>query len=101
MELVSCLIASAQPNLWHPPAQFMELRKTQPDRIERLQHSVMQFPSDAAAIVKQGAQSLFGCLEGGSEAATGLFLQQVRNRLSCVLRNPLSERRTLVRRLAR
>ena len=61
----------------------------------------MQFPSDAAAIVKQGDQSLFGCLEGGSEAASGLFLQQIRNRLSCVLGNPLSKRRTLVRRLAR
>ena len=49
------------------------LVKAQSNRIERLQHRLMQFPSDAAAIVKQGTQSLLGCLEGIGEAASDLF----------------------------
>ena len=59
--------------MWRTPAQFRGLRKAQPDRIERLQHRIVQFPSDATAIVKQGAQSLLGCLEGRGEVGSGLF----------------------------
>jgi hypothetical protein len=77
------------------------LFKAQPDRIERLQHRIVQFPSDAAAIVKQGAQSSFGCREGRGEAASDLFTQQAGQKPSCIVGNPLYERPSLLRQLAR
>jgi len=78
----------------------MGWRKAQPNRIERLQHGIVQFPSDAAAIVKQSAQSLLGCREGRGKAILDLLMQQARNSLSCVGGNSLRARCTLVRRLA-
>jgi hypothetical protein len=61
----------------------------------------VQFPSDAAAIVKQGAQSLLGCRESRGKAGFDLSTQQASQRLNCVVGNPLSERRRLLQRLAR
>ena len=61
--------------------QLRGLCKAQLDRIESLQHRVVQFPSYAAAIVQQGGQTLFGCLEGRGETASDLFPQQIRKRL--------------------
>jgi hypothetical protein len=55
IELIGSLVASAGLSLWRTPAQFRGLRKAQLDRIERLQHRIVQFPSDTAAIVKQSA----------------------------------------------
>jgi hypothetical protein len=84
VELVGSLIAGARHSLWRPLAQSRGSLKGQPDRIERLQHRFVQFPPDAAAIVKQRAQSLFGCREGLGEAVSVLFTQQVRKRLITV-----------------
>jgi hypothetical protein len=50
------------------------LLKAQPDCIESLQHRIVQFLPDAAAIVKQGAQSSLGCYEGRSKAVFDLFM---------------------------
>jgi hypothetical protein len=86
--------------LRRPLAQSWGLLKGQADRIERLQHRVVQFPSDAAAIMKQIAQSLFGCREGFSEAASALFTQQARNSLSYIGVNSLRAGCRLQHRLA-
>ena len=74
MELVGSQIAGAGRSLWHPLTQSRGLLNGQPDRIERLQHRFVQFSSDPAAIVKQIAQSLFGCCEGRGEATSDLFM---------------------------
>jgi hypothetical protein len=74
MELVASQIAGAGHSLWHPLTHSRGLLNGQPDRIKRLQHRFVQFPSDAAAIVKQIAQSLFGCREGLGEAISDLLM---------------------------
>jgi hypothetical protein len=85
VELVGSLIASARPSLWRHPAKFMGLLKAQTNRIERLQHGFVQFPSNATAIVKQGAQSSLGCCEGRGKTVFDLFMQQARIQLIALL----------------
>ena len=63
---------------WRIPAQLGGLRKAYRDGIERLQHRIVQFPSDAAAIVKQRAQSLFGRFEGRGQVLPTCSQQQER-----------------------
>ena len=100
MELVGSQIAGAVHSLWHPLTHSRGLLNGQPDRIERLQHRFVQFPPDAAAVVKQIALALFGCCEGRGEATSDLFMWRASTGLASVVRNPQSENRLLVRRLA-
>lgn len=72
--------------------RFRGLCKAGSDGIERVQYGIMQFLSDAAAIMQQGAQSLLGFLEGGGGAVSDLIREQKRNRLSRILGNLLQER---------
>ena len=75
IKLAGRLIMRAWPSLWARRMQFRVLFKGQPDRVKGLQHRIVQFSSNATAVVKQGAQSLLRCLETGDEAASNLFSQ--------------------------
>lgn len=50
------------------------------DCAERMEDRVMQLPSDATAVVQQGVQSFFGCLERSRKAVS----EPDRNRLSAL-----------------